>query len=104
MSETLHLHSKYDYGDHVRLSATFLDFNGDAADPDVDVILRVMAPNGAVNVYQYSLAQITRDGVGLYSYIQKVEQEGDWYYRFEGTDDPTAAAEYWFHVQDSVFF
>ena len=81
----------YDKNDLVRLSATFTVASV-ATDPTA-ISLKVQDPSGNETTYTYALAQVTKDGTGLYHYDLTIDETGYWYYRWEGTGAVVSAAE-----------
>lgn len=77
--------SMYDVGDRVRIytSSAFSDEDGTAVDPDI-VTFVVEDPSYNEVSYIYGVdADVSRDGVGLYSLYVNVDEAGIWKYRIE---------------------
>ena len=86
----------YHLGTSVRLTGTFTDSSGAAADPTaVSVIVR--DPSGNETTYTYG-ATITRTGTGVYYQDVTTDEEGFWYYEWQGTGAVVATDEEAFFV------
>ena len=48
--------------------------------------------------------EVVQDGVGEYHADWTLDEEGGWYYRWEGTGTVIAAAERYFEVRESKFY
>jgi hypothetical protein len=96
--------NQYDLGQEVRCSVVFA-VSGVSADPSV-VFFRVMKPDKTVESYQYPEVGtiIARDDTGDYHADVSTDQEGDWWYRFEGTGAVEAAGENHFSIKRSRFY
>lgn len=85
----------YDYGDVVRVTATFTDPN--AADAVVDpgtVSVSYKAPNAAVVTKVYGTdAEVVKVSTGVYRMDIDVATVGTWYYRWFSTGIGKAAEE-----------
>lgn len=92
----------YDLGDVVRLTGTFTDSNGTAADPTT-VTLEVKDPSGNEATYTYALSQITKSSTGIYYKDVTTDEGGTWYYRWLGSGTVASADEGYFYVEDSKF-
>jgi hypothetical protein len=92
----------YDIGDRIRVKCDFKDQNDVVADPG-DVTLKVKPPDGIVATYTYLGATVNKSAVGQYYKDVSLNQEGKWYYKFEGTAPIETAGERWFLVRDSAF-
>ncbi len=92
----------YDIGDVVRLTGTFTNLAGAAADPTT-VTLKVARRGQTVTTATYAAAQITRTGAGIYYYDLTVVGDGIHDYRFEATGTVTAAVEGSFVVAATQF-
>ena len=79
--------NRYDVGDTVRVSATFLNVNGVLADP-ATVTCTFRRPNGT-NI----TATPTSSTTGVWIAEVTVDDSGVWRYRFEGTDTESVAEE-----------
>lgn len=62
--------------------------------------MRIKEPDASVTVLTYP-DDITRTATGQYYYDLLISESGDFYYRFEGAGNVTAAAENLFHVHKS---
>jgi hypothetical protein len=93
----------YDPGDLIYLHVTF-SVRGQARDPET-VRLRLKFPDGVTLMYTFDQEpSLVRVAVGIYRMLLVPMQEGDYYYRWEGTGPATGAIERRFHIRDSVFF
>lgn len=97
----------YHVGDLVRISATFTDINGAAADPTtVTLLVKLRYVIGATTTtYTYGGGgTITKSGTGVYYQDFTPTTEGIWDYRWIGTGAIQAADEGAFNVPNSEFF
>jgi hypothetical protein len=92
--------NKYDIGSVAILTATFKNSSGLPQDPST-VTLRVRDPNDEIATYTYQALQITRVGVGVYSFNLPLPLAGTWFYRFEGSGWITASADSYLQVTRS---
>jgi hypothetical protein len=92
--------TQYDQGDSVTLTCTFTNSAGTNTDP-TEVILRVKDASGNVDVYTYTLAEITQSATGIYTKAITLDESGDWFYRWEATGDVIAAVEGAIYVKTS---
>lgn len=74
----------YISGDAITLTATFANSAGTATDPTA-VTLQVKDPSGNVDLYTYSLAEITKSGTGVYTKTISLDEAGWWFYEWQGT-------------------
>lgn len=84
-----------DIGDARRLSVTFTDLAGTAADPDT-VTLEVRAPDGTLTSYVHGTdAEVVKDSTGNYHADLEFAQAGRHMVRWigEGTVDAVDASE-----------
>ena len=79
--------SYYDVGDAVRLTAQFVNADGDPADP-TEVTLTLQHPSGT-----QVITGPNSDGVGSYYYDLILNEAGTWMYRWAGTGAVTTAEE-----------
>jgi hypothetical protein len=96
----------YDLGQRVRCSAIFATTAGVSTDPSV-VFFRVMKPDKSVLNYQYpepGVTIIVKDDTGDYHADVDADQEGDWYYRWEGIGAIVGAGENHFGVRRTRFY
>ena len=91
----------YDVGDRVRITGTFTNEAGTAADP-TGVSISVRRRDGPVSTYTYP-ATITKDSTGVFHADYDVMTDGVYDYRIVGTGVVTAADEGEFGVSDSNF-
>lgn len=94
----------YDLGQEVRCSVVFA-ISDIPTDPTV-VFFRVMKPDKSVLNYQYPEVGtiIVKNATGDYYADVSTDQEGDWYYRFEGTGNVEAASENHFGIKRTRFY
>lgn len=89
--------NEYTRGQQAKLTGTYKDASGNAADPTTATV-RVRKPDGST-----SAATPTHDGLGAYSYIVTLDMAGVWAYRFEGTGAVATAGERTLIVLRSAF-
>jgi hypothetical protein len=89
--------NRYDFGNAVVLTASFMDLAGNPADP-AGVILRILGPDQSEQI-----VNPTRTGTGAYSYTFTPLLIGIWYYRFEGSGAVTAAMDRAFNIESTPF-
>lgn len=83
----------YDLGDQVRMSVSFTNSAGSAADPTT-VTCKITDPSGNIETLVYGTdPDLVKAGTGSYQVDRKVDESGMWYYRFEGTGSVVSAAE-----------
>lgn len=87
----------YDYGDVVRLTATFRNSAGALTTPS-STVCRVKSPAGDITT-----PAATPVSAGVLEAVVSINEEGEWHYRFEGTS-PTCAVEHRFLVRNSAFY
>lgn len=94
----------YDKGQSVKLSTSFTDANGAAANPTT-VTCQVEKPDGTETTYTSATTPaVTNPSTGTYQLVIVADQSGMWSYRWEGTTGTTVAVdEQQFHVLGSVF-
>lgn len=88
----------HDKGDQVRLSVSFTDANGAAANPS-SVTLKYRNPAGAVTTIAHG--SLVNTPTGTFSYDLTVDQAGVWAYRFEAAGNFIGAEEDEFLVRSS---
>ena len=94
----------HDVGDVVRLTGTFKNQAGAFVDPG-GVRVRVKNPLGTATVYVFGVdAGVIKDSVGNYHLDIDADQEGVWFYRWEGITTNKGAGEHSFEVRDSQFY
>ena len=91
----------YDIGDNIRLKAIF-SVSGVATDPST-ITLKVKNAAGVTTTYTYALAEITKSSTGIYYRDVSVDDDGMWYYRWEGTGTVETSEEHSFKVRSSEF-
>ena len=91
----------YDIGDQVRITGTFTNVSGAAADP-TGVTIYVRRRNGPVTTYIYP-ATITKSSTGVFYADYTITDEGVYDYRIVGTGAVVTASEGTFGVSDSAF-
>jgi hypothetical protein len=73
----------YDKGQKVKLQGTFT-LSGVESDPNA-ISLSVMDPEGAITIYEYSEAELTKDDTGIYYAEIIVDKEGIYKYGMVGS-------------------
>jgi len=93
----------YDVGQEVRSTVVFA-IAGVATDPTT-IIFRYRDPSGNVTSSTFGVpgSIVVNDAVGNYHADWILDEEGRWYYRWEGTGAVDAAAEHNLEVRDSLF-
>jgi len=72
-------------------------------DPTV-VTFRFLDPAGTTTVWVFGVdVEVIRDAVGRYHADIPIDQEGTWFYRWEGTGALQGAGESTFLIRDSKF-
>lgn len=96
--------SAYAKGQSVKLTASFTDSAGAAANPTT-VTCKVEEPDGTETSYtSVSTPAITNPATGSYQLILSTDQSGMFSYRWTGTTGTTTpVVEGQFHVLSSVF-
>ena len=90
--------NNYDLGDLVRVSGSFSNEDGMAADPNA-IFCAVRNPAGIVTTYQYGVDdELVRDDTGEYHLDINANSAGYWYYRWYSTGTGQAADEEKFYV------
>jgi len=94
----------YDVGDMIRCSVRFATIAGVNTDPTV-VTFRWLDPSGnaASDVFGTPGSLVVQDAVGLYHRDVSIDEEGQWFYRWEGTGVIQGAGEKSFLIRDSKF-
>lgn len=88
----------YDVGDLIRVTATFTDSDGTAADPTA-VTVYYKDPGGNISELVYGTdTDVVQDSTGVYHCDIDIDESGKWFYRFKGTGTVQAADEYWFTI------
>lgn len=87
----------YDVGDRIRLTATFRDSAGVLDSPDV-VTWSVKKPDGTLTA-----PTDVPQSAGIHRATIDIDQEGLWYYRVTGSNNPKAAGEDRIVARASVF-
>lgn len=90
----------HDIGDRIELRAAFRNAAGAYTDP-TEVTFRVESPSGAVTVYTYGGATVTKNATGSYSVWITPTVSGSWYWRAEATGAVVDAVEGGFRVSAS---
>ena len=89
----------HDLGDLVRVSGSFTDEGGSAADPSA-VFCAVRDPSGNVTTYEYGQdAELVKDDTGEYHVDVDTDEAGMWFYRWYSTGSGQAAEEGRFWVE-----
>ncbi len=89
--------NEYDIGDRVTLQATFSDEDGIPTNPGT-VVCKVKDPAGAT-----ATPSATEYATGVWRAQVDLDQEGTWYYRFEGTTPVVAAGEGQLYTKPTQF-
>lgn len=91
----------YDLGDEIRVSAEFLDSDGDAFDPTT-VLFAVRKPGGKLVQYTYGVhGELVKDSTGNYHVDVDGDLAGTWFYRFYATGTGKSAQDGQFIVKAS---
>ena len=94
----------YAVGARVRLSVTFTNSAGTAADPTTVTVKYRNGPSGAVTTKVYVTdSEVVRTGTGAYYIDVSVSAEGVWYYRWTATGTVVAADEDVFTADETQF-
>ena len=81
----------YDVGDEVQLIGKFYDVNDALIDPTT-IHVTYRTPGGTTVTKTYP-TDITRDSLGIYSFIVNVNEGGTWRYRWHSSGNAQAAGE-----------
>lgn len=93
------LANEYEVGDTVRVSNTFKDAAGVAADPTT-VRFKYKTPAGTTTTLTYLTdSALVKDSVGNYHVDVSITETGTWRWRWEGTGTNASAAEGVFHAK-----
>ena len=93
----------YDVGQEVRSNVTFT-VGGVDTDPTT-ITFRYLDPAGNATAWVFGVdPEVVQDAVGQYHADWTLDEEGGWYYRWEGTGTVIAAAERYFEVRESKFY
>lgn len=93
----------YDVGDSIRCTIEFRTIAGVLTDP-TKVYFKYQDPSGNEITLEYGVdVAVVRDAMGLYHSDISIDEEGWWYYRWEGTGVLVGACEFYFMVRDSKF-
>lgn len=89
----------------IRLTASFVDSDGDAVDPDT-VTFKTYSPQGLVASYVYGTdSEVQKASTGNYTADVTPDKAGRWHFRWETTGTGTVLAlEGDFIIQRSPFF
>lgn len=85
----------------VRITGTFTDSSGAAADPS-DVIMCIVDPSGNSTKYTYSLAEITKSSTGIYYLDILSDESGTWTAWVKGTGSVYTIEKRTFTVHEST--
>jgi len=96
--------SSYILGQTVRLTATFTNPAGQAADPTT-VRFKVKEPSSKQTTYTYVLngLVVVKSATGIYYIDVLLDKSGYWYYRWEGSGANAGALESSVQVDRSQF-
>lgn len=94
----------YDVGDKIRCSVRFATIAGVDTDPTT-IVFRWLDPSGNASSETFGApgASIVQDAVGHYHRDVSIDEEGEWFYRWEGTGVIQGAGEKSFLIRDSKF-
>lgn len=93
----------YDVGDSIRTAVSFQNIAGVATDPTT-ITLKIQDPSGNETTLVFGVdAAVVKDAVGLYHSDVTIDENGDWYYRWEGIGALIGAAEFLFRIRESEF-
>lgn len=90
----------FDIGNIVRLSATFRDLAGTLVDPG-DVVLYIRIYAGETQQFTFAADEVKKLSIGIYYYDFVPTESGKYYYRYYGSNGPTAAADGQFSITAS---
>lgn len=94
--------NQYYVGSKPRLAADF-KLSGVYADPTA-VTFKMRSPSGTVTTYVYGTnGELQKADTGKYTVDFPLTEQGDWWYRFEGTGTVAAASEAFLVVKESHF-
>lgn len=83
----------YHRGNSITADATFTDANGVEADPTTSITFLFKDPALLTTVYVFGVdAELVKDAAGKFHVDIDLDQEGNWYCRFEGVDPAGNAA------------
>lgn len=92
----------YDVGQEVRSDVDFT-VAGVLTDPTT-ITFMFLDPSGTTTTWVFGVdPEVVQDGVGEYHADWTLDEEGGWYYRWEGTGTLDASAERYLEVRDSKF-
>jgi hypothetical protein len=92
--------SHYNVGDTARISASFKDVAGAAADPTT-VELRIKGPDGVTTTYTYAGGGVVKDSVGEYHHDLAFAEAGFYVYQWLSTGVPSLMEEASMYVEAS---
>ena len=90
--------NNYAIGSSVTLTFTYLNADGDPADPGSGNIY-VRHPNGTID--NTPLTSATNPSTGVYTLAVVPDAYGFWYYRATGANPTSASLDQYFNVPDS---
>lgn len=97
--------NSYALGQNVRCSVVIRDVATQALVDPTGVRFMVREPNDTVTTHVYGVdPELIKDGVGQYHDDVTLDDDGDWYYRWEGTGTHIGACENRMCVRKSVFY
>ena len=89
----------YDVGDLVRVTGTFTNSAGAAADPTA-VLFKYKDPSGNKTTLTYGTdVSVVKSSTGVYYVDVNVDEIGYWYYRWQATGTGQSAGESYFIAQ-----
>jgi hypothetical protein len=90
-------------GQVARITATFTNSDGDAADP-ANVFCQIKNPAGTITSYQHGVdGEVVKSATGIYYLEQDCDTAGWWAWRWYSTVTVQAAIEGRILVQESEF-
>ncbi len=93
----------YTIGQLVRVTGTFTNVAGAAADPTT-IKFKYLTPAAKTSLVYGTDGALVKDSTGVYHVDLTLDKEGKWRYRFEGTGALIAAGEGEFQVANSPFY
>lgn len=83
----------YTIGQQIRLTATFKNAAGAAADP-TGIVLKYRTPgSSSITTKTYGVDAVGKNSTGVYYYDLTLSTAGEWWYRWEGSGAIVASDE-----------
>lgn len=100
--------AEFDVGDEIEFRVTFTNGDGDLVDPNTDVRFRMQPPAGGTlidEIYNGGAGNVTRESLGVFTYLHVIAASGVHTYRWEGTGSNVnaATADKQFLARTSIF-